>query len=198
MPLREQISLEQEVKNYFRDRGTDFEDNTRSFNKLDFTTLQNSEPIFHFEVKEKCQHYTMANWPNFAPEEHLFIFDELTIRKCLAHSPNSGVIVRVQYTGDYYFFSVVDLALMPRMRVQRHIHRKVHDVKGKWLVDLRNGKRARSLDDCLEQARKYYQSLDHILFEEKGLYGNYVGEQTEEGGIVRRPEHWDEDVKKTR
>lgn len=198
MLLSEQISLEQEVKSYFSDRGTDFEDHSRAFDKLDFTILQDGEPVFHFEVKEKCQHYAMSNWPNFAPEEHLFIFDELTIRKCLAQSPNSGVIVRVQHTGDYYFFSVIDLALMPRMRVQRHIHRKVHDVKGKWLVDLRNGRHARSLDECLEHSRNYYRSLDHILFEEKGIYGDYVGEQIEKGGIVRQPEHWDEDVRKTR
>lgn len=196
--MDEQTTLEQEVKNYFRSRGTHFKDNTSSFDKLDFTVLQDGQPAFHFEVKEKRQRYAMSNWPDFSPEEHLFIFDELTIRKCLAHSPNSGVIVRVKYTGDYYFFSVIDFALMPRMRIQRDIHRKIHDVKGKWLVDLRNGKHARSLAECLEHSREYYRSLDHILFKEKGIYGDYIGEQIEKGGIVRQPEHWDEDIKKTR
>ncbi|MCB0150750.1 MAG: hypothetical protein KDE01_24260, partial [Caldilineaceae bacterium] len=96
------------------------------------------------------------------------------------------------------FFSVVDLALMPRVRVNRRIERNAPDLKGKWIIDLRNGKAAPALDDLLGHVNTYLDSLHAILYEVHPCYGEYVGETVGEGGITRRPDHWENDVRDTR
>ena len=79
----------------------------------------------------------------------MFILDDLTVRKCLGFAPRAGVAVKDVVGKRFVFYSVIDLALMPRVRVNRRIERNKPDLKGKWIVDLRNGKRATTLDDLL-------------------------------------------------
>jgi hypothetical protein len=152
------------------------------------------EAQFFLELKEKRQPYALKNWPDFAPEPELFILDDLTVRKCLAYAPRSGVLVRDNLGHRYAFFSVIDLASMPRLRVNRGIQNVVEDVKGKWLIDLRNGHPAGDLGEALQTVRSYAKNLPHILFEEHACYGDYVGEQIDAGGVIRRPGHWQTDA----
>jgi hypothetical protein len=166
---------------------------------LDFTIIDiNGQPAFHFDVKEKRQKYNLNNWPKFAPESDLFILDDLAVRKCLAYGPKSGILIRDNIRKKYNFVSIVDLALMPRARVNRPIHRNQHEEKGKWLINLRNGKEFQLLDEAYNHFHLYLQELNSVLLDTISCYGNYIGEDIQVGGIVRTPSHWETDVKNTR
>jgi hypothetical protein len=128
----------------------------------------------------------------------LFILDDLAVRKCLAHAPQSGILIRDNIRERYFYFSIVDLSLMPRKRVNRPINKNQPDIKGKWLINLCNGKEAQSLDKAISHIRQYLQDLKTVLFEVLECYGNYVDENIDIGGIVRNPSHWDTDVQSTR
>jgi hypothetical protein len=192
-------SFEQELKKYFVQKDTNFSDGSSSYDELDFVILdRDNQPAFHLDVKEKRQTYNLANWPKFAPEPDLFILDDLAVRKCLAYAPKSGILIRDNLRKKYFFFSIIDLALMPRVRVNRSIHRNQLDLKGKWLINLHNGKEGQSLDEAISHIRNYLRNMKAYLFERHECYGVYVNENIERGGITRRPSHWDTDVQGTR
>ena len=191
-------SFEQEVREHLRAHGLRHTDHTDAFYEMDFSILLSDAAHFHLELKEKRQHYAMEYWPAFAPEAELFILDDLTVRKALAFSPRAGVAVKDWRHNRYLFFSVVDLALMPRLRVNRKIARNQPDVKGKWLIDLRNGRSATTVADLIDQVRIYLENLHVTLFEEHGCYGAFTGETLGEGGTTRTAGYWDQDVRDTR
>lgn len=192
------MSFEQEIRTFLSSSGIEFADRSSSFGELDFTLLENGQSVFTFDAKEKRQRYNPRNWPDYLPEEELFILDDLAVRKALAFAPDSGICVRDNMNKKYFFYSIVDLALMPRLRVNRDIHRKVKEVKGKWLVDLSNASRADNLDALIDLIRKYIRDRDRVLFEILECFGSFKGEDIPSGGITRRPEHWDTDVSETR
>lgn len=187
-------SFQEEFRAYCRRTSLIYTDATDSYKRLDFTLILGRETQFYLELKEKRQPYAMRHWPDVAPESDLFILDDLTVRKCLAYAPRCGVLVRDNLHARYVFFPVVDLALMPRVRVNRAIQNKVEDVKGKWLIDLRNGQIAANLDDATAAIRRYTKNLSSILFEQHACYGEYVGEQIDSAGMTRQPEHWKTDA----
>ncbi len=191
-------SLEQEVKSFLASKGAAYRDNSSSYKELDFTLLLNNRPYFYLEVKEKRQKYNMKNWPKFTEESDLFILDDLTVRKCLAYSPQSGILVRDNLNKIYFFFSVIDLALMPRQRLNRHIHRTVSDLKGKWLISFSCGVRTDSIEEAFSNIRRIIDATDRILFDVKECFGNYDNEEIASGGITRQPSHWNIDVESTR
>jgi hypothetical protein len=192
------VSIEQEVKQYLERSGQRFVDNTAAFDALDFTILIDERAVFYLEVKEKRQPYNSANWPAFAPEGDLFILDDLTVRKCLGYAPRAGILVRDNTRASYYFFSVIDLALMPRLRVNRLIQRNAPELKGKWLINLQNGFRAATLIDAFAYLTGYLKDLPSILSDWHACYGDYVGETIGNGGTVRNPTHWENDIQATR
>lgn len=192
-------SFEQELKQYFRHRQIGFDDHSGSFRKLDFGFGdRESKRYFSFDVKEKRQRYATRNWPTEIPEEHLFIIDDLAARKVLAYAPNSGIIIRDNIRGKYFLFSVVDLYLMPKQRVNREIRKTVSSVKGKWMTDLRNGHAYDSLAEVFTGIEAYLNTREDIFLNILECYGEYAGEEIPRGGIVRRPAHWTVDVKETR
>jgi hypothetical protein len=192
------LSVEQEVR-YFLDRvRLRYNNQTDSFKRSDFSIWFAEKTVFFLEVKEKRQPYNMSNWPAFAPEPDLFILDDLTVRKALSVAPRAGILVRDNTQSRYHFFSVVDLALMPRVRVNRQINRHSPELKGKWLINLRNGVTATTLESSFNQIRGYVDNLHDTLFGYKPCYGHYVDEQIGSGGIERLPGHWDVDVEATR
>jgi hypothetical protein len=193
-----QPSIEQELRQFLTRAGISFVDQTTSFKALDFTLLIEGKAAFYLEVKEKRQPYNMNNWPKFAPEVDLFILDDLTIRKCIGYAPRSGILVRDNMHHRYYFFSVIDLALMPRMRLNRTIQRQVQEMKGKWLVNLQNSTSSDSLAKALVVIEEYVDELPLILDEQHSCYGRYVGEEIGSGGVRRNPEHWQTDIRETR
>lgn len=192
------LSVEQEVKRYLERAAIRYTDNTTSFKKPDFTLWLQPETPFFLEVKEKRQAYNPNNWPHFAPEADLFILDDLTVRKCVGYAPRAGVLVRNNLQAGYYFFSVIDLALMPRLRVNRPINRNAPELKGKWLINLQNGFAAVTLAQAFTHIHRYLADLPTILFDHHPCYGDYVGEQIDSGGVERNPAHWTTDVQATR
>lgn len=191
-------SFEQEIKAYFRQKKIKFSDSSASYDQLDFSILKNDKPVFYFDAKEKRQNYNLNNWPKIVSQQDSLILDDLAIRKCLAFAPQSGILVRDNLRMKYFFFSILDLALMPRLRANRAIDRNQVGIKGKWLIDLRNGKQAQSVEDAIDEIRGYMQNLKTYLYKILECYGSYVGENIEQGGIVRQPTHWDTDVQSTR
>jgi len=192
------LSLQQEVRDYLKRQQADFSDNTKSFKDLDFTISSHGDPIFQLEVKEKRKAYNASHWPTEIPEADLFILDDLTVRKCISHAPRCGVLVRDSAQTRYCFFSVVDLAMMPRQRVNRAINNRKQALKGKWLISLKDGVPANNLEDAFEHIRSYLRTLDEILFERLECHGQYAGETVALAGITRQPRHWVSDVRDTR
>lgn len=196
------ISLEEEIRRYFRNNDIAYGDHSRSgdkFHRPDFGFGDmNEKQYFAFDAKEKRQHYNLDNWPDAGvPEAHLFIIDDLAARKILAFAPNSGLVIRDNLRSDYYLFTVVDLFLMPKLRVNRPIRNRRDALKGKWLIDLRNGQRCSTLPEVFAQISTYLDRRGDIFAKELACFGEYEGETIAQGGIVRRPEHWDVDVRET-
>lgn len=198
--MNKRPSLEQEIKRYFLKNQITFNDNSQSYKQLDFAFGdKHSKRYFSFDVKEKRQHYAMKNWPKTdISEAHLFIMDDLAARKILAYAPNSGLVVRDNMHRQYVFFSVADLFLMPRKRVNRDIRKKVRGVKGKWMIDLRNGQLFNTLEEVFAGISDYLDKREDIFLNILECYGRYFGENITKGGIERRPDHWETDVSETR
>lgn len=198
-----QISLEEEVRRYFRRHKIPYADHSRGedrFNRLDFAFGALAEKrYFSFDAKEKRQRYRLEQWPETGiAEQDLLILDDLAARKVLAFAPNAGLVVRDNLSGPaYYFFTVVDLYLMPKLRVNRRIGEQAL-LKGKWLIDLRNGQRCSDIEDVFPLIEAYLEQREAIFSKTLACFGDYVGEMIGEGGIQRRAGHWRVDVRETR
>jgi hypothetical protein len=190
-------SFQQEIRDFLTNRCVGFEDHSESYKELDFV-INFSGVIFHLDVKEKIQKYQTANWPKTMPESEMFILDDLSVRKCLAYAPNSGILIRDNLNSQYYFFSVVDLALMPKTRVNRQINKNQQGQKGKWVINLRNGIGFSSSEDAIDYLNKFIGEMDTVLFDALECYGSYVNEKVDKAGIPRKPAHWDIDVTLTK
>jgi len=189
--------LEAEVDDYLREQRVDFRNNTSSATKLDFTLYLHEGIRFYLEVKEKRQPTKMSQWPDIGIEEkHLFILDDLSARKILRQSPNSGVFIRNNVLGKYYFFDVVTLWSVPRVRVNRYLDREHTKAKGKWLLDLRNSHSGRNVGMLLPTIMRYLEN-QRYLFSDTACY-EYIGEEIGIGGEVRTKEHRRLDINATR
>ncbi len=193
-------SFETEIKSFLQAREINYTSRTDSFNKLDFE-IEHSDAMkqFYFDAKEKRQKYRTDNWPTNLEEKYFFIFDDLACRKALAYAPDSAFLVRDSSREvSYYLFTIVDILLMPKTRVNRTIHKENKKFKGKWLIDLRNGQKATELEELFEMIDEYLANKKEIFTGVIPCYGNYEGESIEGGGITRRPKHWKEDWESTR
>ncbi|MHB0923963.1 MAG: hypothetical protein ACYC3H_08375 [Bellilinea sp.] len=189
-------SFQHELEDYLTRKKISYESNVDSFTTLDFKIYSKSRGKYILaELKEKKQHYNIHNWPSVNIEEHnLFIFDDLSARKILKEAPLSCLLIRDFTTSKYHFMSVVDLFLMPKIRVNRPIEKNKMVVKGKWFVDLRNSFSSTKLPIIFNQILKYLDGQDEIFKTKIECYGKYFGETIFTGGILRRPDHWNKDV----
>ena len=193
------ISFEQEIKAFLQAKMLEYKDNSSSFKRLDFSVRLDETWTFHFDAKEKRQKYNLYNWKLSADDEQFtFIIDDLAARKILAFGPYSGMVVRDNLLGGYYFFSVLDLFLMPKTRVNRPIEKNAKAMKGKWVIDLRSGKKCTTMDEVLQLFKFYIEKREDLFLNILDCFGNYHGEDIGERGEVRRPEYWETDVKATR
>lgn len=203
-------SFEQELKTFFNLNNYEFIDNSSDFKKLDFT-LKNvvqdniNDQIVHrnvyLEVKEKRQKYNIENWSiiNRIDEVHSFIVDELSTRKILAYAPYSGLLIRDYLTRRYYWYSVLDLFLIPKKRVNRPIQKNnILSKKGKLILDYRSATAIDSLDKAMDVIKEHILTRVYNYTEMKECYGVYHNETIIEQGIIRKPEHWEIDVTQTR
>ncbi len=194
------VSFEQELKKYFSDNKITFEDNSSSLNKMDFTIKGLFAKDFHIDAKEKRQKINTKNWPLISDKDEpfTFIIDDLAARKALAYAPRSGMIVRDNLTGSYYWFSILDLFLMPKIRVNRKIRNNILTYKGKWLIDFRNGTKTDTLTDLMKKIKDEDRELLLKFTQNLECYGTYYGEKIVLQGETRNPEHWNIDIKGTR
>jgi hypothetical protein len=140
----------------------------------------------------------MRNWRESSiPQEHLFIIDDLAVRKLLLHAPNSFTLIRDSSIRPamHYVYSIVDFLCMPRKRCRRAISRSVTTFKGKWLVDLRDAAAFETLDDALTYILQYVTKHTAIFSTQIDCWGNYRSERIGRGGSTREPKHWREDAK---
>lgn len=197
-------SFEQELKDFFSLNNIDYSDNSSSYKLLDFTLNNFACPTIKrrtlfLEVKEKRQTYNTQSWSEISKDEEpfSFILDDLSSRKILAYAPCSGLLIRDNIDNNYYWFSVLDLYLMPKKRVNRPIKKNNHQqYKGKWIIDLRNAAKSSTLDDIFLEIKKHIDNQDFNYLKKLECYGTFHGENILEQGIVRKANHWDIDVKK--
>ena len=195
------LSFEQEYKGFLKSQGISYKDNCTSYKLLDFTLVNfyNNRNLY-IDVKEKRQMINTKNWPSIEEgnEKFAFIIDDLAARKIFAYAPYSGLIIRDNITSAYYWYSVIDLGLMPKIRVNRAIKKNDLQYKGKWIIDFRNAAKAHSLDDLSKTIKQYAEAIVHMCTEFIPCYGKYHNEKLSVEGEIRNPSHWVIDVKETR
>lgn len=195
------FSLEQEYKRFLKSKSINYNDNCSSYKLLDFTLINFcNNKNFYVDVKEKRQVINTKNWPLVSDEEEKFTFivDDLAARKIFAYAPYSGLIIRDNITATYYWYSVIDLGLMPKIRVNRAIEKTCLQYKGKWIIDFRNAISTNSLENLSEIIQQYAEGIVHTCTEFIPCYGNYYNEKLSIQGEIRKPGHWETDVKETR
>jgi hypothetical protein len=185
------ISLEQEMKNLLNKLKIKYEDNCGSKLDQDFWLYRNTD-CFSVDVKEKLQAY-QSHWTTKIPVKYLFIVDDVAVRRCLSGGIDSGIIIKDSTLNNYYFFSAVDFIMMPKERVNRKLHNGI--LRGKWLVDIRNGVKADSLPKILKILYKYWKANKE---EFQVCYGAYVGERIPVRGGTRSLFHAKTDYKNSR
>lgn len=150
-------------------------DSTDSFDEIDFELGCRGMRLF-LEVKQKKQRYRDA-WPEIAgvDEAHLFILDELAVRKIVRRAPRAYLLIQDQITKRFATVGALELITMPKARVNRSIDAAVSTFKGKWLIDIRNGEIADSLEEAVAYLKRRAVSEDDYW---NGLacHGRFEGE----------------------
>ena len=169
--------FEKETRRALRSDG-EFEilDSTDSFDEIDFELGCRGRRLF-LEVKEKRQRYRDA-WVEMGgiAEEDLFILDELAARKILLRSPRAYLLVNDRMTERICVFGALELLTLPKVRVNRSINSAVATFKGKWLIDLRHGEMAESLEEAFSFMKRRSSSEDE-LWGSLACFGRYEGER---------------------
>lgn len=192
-----QTSLESDVHHYLWRNKIAFTDNRKSLTEADFI-LHFRRADFHLEVKEKRQHVKLSNWPETnIKEEHLFILDELTAKRLMSHVPYAGVLIRDNLTGIYSFLDVLGLWLMPKIRANRVLNDQ-GQMKGKWMLDQRNGLRGTDLQLIFPQIFEWAVEEAPSLVERTACYGVFSNEQVPNAGEYRTKEQRQHDYAETR
>ena len=197
------VSFEQEMEDLlFRAQtkhGWAYYNNCDDSNQTDFAIQFGRQARwFHLELKEKRQPFNPINWPEVpVPREHVFILDELTVRRLLGRAPFGGIALREIMTGKYYFFPITRLILMPKVRMNRSMgERKI--LKGKWILDLRNGHDVDTIKDLLRLIYQYAEKFAIKDVTTTECIGDYVGEEIPIGGRLRTEDLKQIDLEATR
>lgn len=185
--------LEREIKAALVRMGEPFKDGTRSHIHPDFhLTTRNA----YIDAKEKKQRFNPVNWSvDPSLQEHLFIIDDLAVRKLLQFAPRSYTLLldSSESPSQYYVYSIVDFLCIPKVRVRRPIKRTTPGYKGKWLIDLRDAASFDTLDDALTYIISYDKQFPLIFEGHLDCWGNYRTEQVRTAGKVRTATYWTED-----
>ena len=192
-----QASLENSFREYLNSQPLNmgYADHSDSYTDLDFS-LKIGAGIFALELKEKKQKYNLLNWEGVhIPEEHFMLIDELSIRKIVLSGANTGLLVHDSVRDKMFFFSMIDLVLMPKIkRFNRMTNFNEKDgIKGKWAIDLRHGMECKDFATVL-RAIQNYQQLSPLLQEIPSCLNVYHGETIMQGGITRTLDYLNKDV----
>lgn len=191
------ISLEEELREFFVKYKIPSSERTQSTKELDFRVLLRGDTeteAFEFDAKEKRQ--PVRNFVSKTMKYNMFILDDLAARKVLLKAPNSGIVIRDSVKRAYFLFTVLDLYLIPKKRVNRTI--LDNKLKGKWIIDIRNGFRAETLLEIFKEVQNYLENTIKMSVEHSPCFNKYHGEDQEIQGTNRGEEYFRDDFKKTR
>ena len=172
-----------------------YADHSDSYTDLDFS-LKIGASIFALELKEKKQKYNLLNWDGVhIPEEHFMLIDELSIRKIVLSGASAGLLVKDSAREKMFFFSMIDLVLMPKIkRFNRPTKfNEQEGIKGKWAIDLRHGMECKDFATVL-RAIQNYQRVSPLLREIPSCLNTYHGETIMQGGTTRTLDYLNKDV----
>ncbi len=187
--------LEREIKSYLSLHDEPFSDFSTSHTALDFFLPRRN---IHIDAKEKRQRFSMKNWKEARmPQEHLFIIDDLSVRKLLLHAPNSFTLIKDSSVTPamYYVYSIVDFLCIPKVRCRRPIRRTMVAFKGKWIIDLRDAAAFETLEDAITYTTSYKKKHTAIFEGQIDCWGKYPSERVSRSGSMRTARFWDIDAK---
>jgi hypothetical protein len=194
------LSFQQEFQNFLLKHKIAFQSNTESFNELDFDIFSSvHQCTFRVELKEKRQKYVAKDWSlTDEAERFIFIVDDLSIRKILKHAPLSGLLIRDITTNRFHFYSVVDLMLIPKKRMNRNISKTTLSLKGKWLINLGDSYTTPNLKNIIDHISDYIENQKTIFIDTLECFGHYQSEQIGISTSVREKKYWNIDVDSTK
>jgi len=136
---------------------------TSSLDRLDFQVLGPGERLVEIELKAKHQPY--RGWGHLRPatrESDLFIVDELTMRKLVDAGRYAFLLVRDDPGDRWVVWTMFDLVLAAKARVDRPLATGTDRTKGKLLVDLADTPHHhRSLPEALDAIARLCGEIDH-------------------------------------
>lgn len=185
--------FEDDIRKHLTELGEPFTDGTSSHSAPDFVLTRRKIAI---DAKEKLQKFSMTNWRNAPmPQKHLFILDDLAVRRLLLHAPGSFCIIKDSSVSPraFHVYSIVDLLCMPKTRCRRTISKKITTVKGKWLVDLRNAAGFDSLPKAIDFIFRFQEHYPEIFETHLDCWGDYPVEKIETAGTTRIAPYWEGD-----
>lgn len=191
------MSLEQEIKDYFKNNRIVYGDNCGSTTMPDFN-YQFGDEDFFIDAKEKLKPYKMANWTDKLKEEDCFIADELGIRKILFFMPTSAIVIKNNILNNYVLFTCLDLFCVPKIRMNRKLSNESEVLKGKWLINFKHGFTANRLEEIFDKIHAWKKNQKKYFFEMTECYGNYADENVGSGGVLRNNFYRANDYSKTR
>jgi hypothetical protein len=172
-----------------------FEDNSASYNDLDFL-IEIHGAAFALELKEKKQKYNLLSWEGVhIPEEHFMLIDELSVRKIVLQGAGAGLLVRDAVHNKLFFFSMIDLVLIPHKKRFNRLMKlgQNETLKGKWSLDLRNGQECKDFDAVMNAICCYTNSIP-ALKQTSSCLNVYHGETILQAGITRTLDYLNKDV----
>ena len=192
-----QASFENSFREYLNSQplNVGYADHSDSYTDLDFR-LKVGASIFALELKEKKQKYNLLNWEGVhIPEEHFMLIDELSIRKIVLSGASAGLMVKDSVRDRLFFFSMIDLVLMPRVKRFNRLTKfaEKDGIKGKWAIDLRHGLECKDFATLL-RAIQNYQRMIPALREMPTCLNVYHGETITQGGTTRTLDYLNKDV----
>jgi len=197
MNKKEYNRLELATIDILKDKGLRFNDNTKSYTNADFDVFLEKNVILKLEVKEKIK-YNVNNWVGLFTKEQepfKFILDDTAFRRCMLSGGNEMLLIQnVNY--DFVVFSVLDLAYSIKKRGNRELENKDKEkptwLKGKCIIDMRNGKHFKTLNDAIDYACNFVKPSNiSCILNINDCYGRYNSEIIDLCGTLRTQENRD-------
>lgn len=180
-----------------------FTDNTNSYTDPDFGIIRREgigEHVFWIELKEKFQSYNIRDW-GFTEEEEpkRFIIDTLSVNRLLITEryTRSGIIIKDNVYGGYYFASKLDLMASTLKAVNRLTEKSSEDLKGKYIIRLDRLKKHLHLKHALSAALRHDNRIPYLRSQHE-CYTDNLSAKPEVLGSVRTEGYWQEDLQKSR